>query len=174
MSRAAIVSETGAGRREGRVPSAREITWLRDYEEVRDAFSQPGLRQASYDGAKDTIFANVLITLDGAPHLGRRRAELTLFRPELVTLFETALIPSSAAALIATLARAGEADLVDAARLISTVMAARIVGLDDCESVERLEALSGLMAKLHEGVVIEWSTRPRDQVLVEVAVARDR
>lgn len=156
------------------MPTDRDVTWLRDYDEVRDAFSQPGLRQASYDGAKETLFANVLITLDGPPHLARRRAELALFRPELVSLFETSLIPASAAALIKTLARADEADLVDVARLLSTVMAARIVGLDDCDSVERLELLASQMAKLHEGVVIEWSTRPREQVLAEVTVARDR
>lgn len=150
------------------------ITWLTSYEEVREAFKRPELLQASYDGAKDTVFNDVLVTLDGAPHGIRRRTEQPLFRPDIVGALENAIVPELAERLIAPFKAAGEAELNDIARLVSTAMAAEIVGLDDCDSVERLEELSVLMAKLHEGVVIEWTTRPRDVLLAEVAVARDR
>jgi cytochrome P450 len=153
--------------------SNRNLTWITGYDEVRDAFKRDELLQTSYDGAKDTIFADVLITLDGAPHTHRRRAEVALFRPDLVAAMENALVPEMAERLVRAASGAREADLVIVARLVSTGMAARIVGLDDSETTERLEELAGLMAKLHEGVVIEWSTRPRDEVLREVAVARD-
>lgn len=149
------------------------LTWLTGYEEVRDAFKRPGLLQTSYDGAKTTIFADVLITLDGAPHGHRRRAEATLFRPDMVAHLESTVVPAAAARLIGVLKTSGEADLVDVSRLVNTGMAARIVGLDGTETIAELEDLSGLMAKLHEGVVIEWSTRPHAEVLAEVAVARD-
>jgi len=149
------------------------LIWLTGYEEVRDAFKQPGLLQTSYDGAKTTIFADVLITLDGAPHGHRRRAEATLFRPDIVAHLESTVVPAAAAHLIGALKVASEADLVDISRLVNTGMAARIVGLEGAETIEELEDLSELMAKLHEGVVIEWSTRPHADVLAEVAVARD-
>lgn len=154
--------------------TATDVTWLTSYEEVREAFKRDGLLQTSYDGAKGTVFADVLITLDGAPHTFRRRTEVTLFRPEVVSALENRVMPAEAARLIGAIKAAGEVDLVDVSRLVSTGLAARIVGLDECDTIERLEELSKLMAKLHEGVVIEWSTRPREEVLAEVAVARDR
>jgi len=155
-------------------PGGVPVTWLTGYDEVRDAFKRSSLLQTSYDGAKETIFADVLITLDGPPHTMRRKAEVALFRPDVVAHLEATMVPETAAQVVAAIRPAGEADLVDLSRLISTGMAARIVGLDDTESLDRLEELSMLMAKLHEGVVIEWSTRPRKEVLAQVAVARDR
>ncbi len=153
--------------------SPEQVTWLTTYDEVYDAFTRAELLQASYDGAKDTLFADVLITLDGPPHIRRRQLEMPLVRRESVSSMETVLMPAAAKELIATLASSGEGDLVEISRLISTRLAAQVVGLDDCDTVEGLEELARLMAKLHEGVVIEWSTRPREQVLAEVAVARD-
>lgn len=150
------------------------VTWLTNYEDVREAFKLRELRQASYDGAKDTVFADVLVTLDGERHGTRRRSEHPLFRPDMVAGLENAVVPAAAGKLIAQLQSSGETDLVNIARLISTAMAARIVGLDDCDTAERLEELSALMAKLHEGVIIEWTTRPREALLAEVSVARDR
>jgi len=154
-------------------PGGAPLTWLTRYDEVRDAFKQSTLMQTSYDGAKETIFADVLITLDGAAHVLRRKVEATLFRPDMVVRLESTVVPLAAARLISAFKSVGEADLVDVSRLVSTGMAARIVGLDGAETIEELEGLSGLMAKLHEGVVIEWSTRPYADVLAEVAVARD-
>lgn len=150
-----------------------DVTWITGYEEVREAFAHPALRQASYDGAKETIFADVLITLDGPLHLKRRRTELTLVRPDMVEALENRIIPADAAQLIATLTTSGEADLVDLARRLSTGMAARIVGLDGCDRLERLDRLVAVMARLHEGVIIEWSTRPRHEVLARTAEARE-
>ncbi len=152
---------------------AAPITWLTGYEEVREAFKRRELRQASYDGAKETVFADTLVTLDGEPHDIRRRTEQPLFRPDMVAALENAIVPA-AEQIIAQYKAAGEADLVDVARSVSTAMAAGIVSLDGCDSVVRLDELSALMAKLHEGVVIEWSTRSRDELLAEVAIARDR
>lgn len=150
------------------------VTWLTTYAEVRDAFKTPALLQTSYDGAKDTIFADVLVTLDGPPHDHRRRTEVTLFRPQIVAALENTVIPAEAARLIAAMKVADEADLTDISRIITTGLAARIVGLDDCEMIGRLEALSALMARLHQGAVIDWSTRPRDEVLADVRGARDQ
>ena len=154
--------------------NGKPVTWLTTYAEVREAFKRDELLQISYDGAKETIFADVLVTLDGAPHDRRRRTEVTLFRPQIVAGLENAVVPADAARLIAMLKAAGEADLTDVSRLISTGLAARIVGLDDCEAIDRLEDLSALMARLHEGAVIDWSTRPREQVLASVLEAREQ
>lgn len=149
------------------------VTWLTTYAEVRDAFKRPGLLQISYDGAKETVFADVLVTLDGPPHDSRRRTEVTLLRPQIVATLENGIVPADAARLIAALKEPGEADLTDVSRLISTLLAARIVGLDECEAIDRLEGLSALMARLHQGAVIDWSTRPREEVLADVREARE-
>jgi cytochrome P450 len=152
----------------------KQVTWLTSYSEVRDAFKNPGLLQTSYDGAKETIFADVLVTLEGPRHDQRRRTETALFRPQIVATIENAVIPAEAARLIAAVQAAGESDLTDISRLITTGLAARIVGLDDCDSVPRLEALSALMARLHQGAVIDWTTRPREEVLADVREAREQ
>lgn len=150
------------------------VTWLTTYAEVRDAFKTPELLQTSYDGAKETIFADVLVTLEGARHDQRRHAEVPLFRPQIVAALENSVIPAEAARLIDAVKAAGEADLTYISRMVTTGLAARIVGLDDCETIPRLEALSALMARLHQGAVIDWSTRPRDEVLADVREAREQ
>lgn len=150
------------------------VTWFRGYDEVRAAFKCADLLQASYDGAKDTVFADVLVTLDGDPHAVRRRAESVLFRVGVVHRLEAELIPALAARLVARAAQAGQGDLVELSRRISTALAARIVGLDDCERETRLDELAQLMAALHEGATVEWSTQRREEVAARARVARDR
>jgi cytochrome P450 len=152
------------------------VIWLKGYEEVLEAFKVNGLRMASYDGAKSTIFADVLITLDGSDHLARRRLETSLVRPAMLAFFEHDAVPASARHLIASAASNGRADLVHLTKLIATSTAAQIVGLDLGDEPGALEELCALMAQLHEGVVIEWSTRPRERVLEDVrqALARYR
>ena len=150
------------------------VTWLTTYAEVRDAFKTPELLQTSYDGAKETIFADVLVTLEGERHDQRRHAEVALFRPQIVAALENSIIPAEAARLIGVVKAAGDADLTYIARMVTTGLAARIVGLDDCDSIPRLESLSALMARLHQGAVIDWSTRPREEVLADVREAREQ
>lgn len=145
--------------------------WISDYEEVLETLKHPGLRMASYDGAKSTIFADVLITLDGDDHLVRRRLESVLVRPAIVRLIEHDLVPAAARSLIQPFVARGAGDLVELAKLISTSMAARVVGLDIGEDVEGLQALASLMARLHKGVVIEWTNQPRELVLADVRLA---
>ena len=149
------------------------VTWLTAYAEVREAFKNPALLQSSYDGAKDTIFADVLVTLEGERHDQRRRTEVVLFRPQIVAALENAVIPAEAARLVAKLGENGAAELTEVGRMITTGLAARLVGLDDCESVERLDALAALVAHLHQGAVIDWATRPREEVLADVRTARE-
>ncbi len=149
------------------------VTWLTGYAEVREAFKNPALLQSSYDGAKDTIFADVLVTLEGERHDQRRRTEVVLFRPQIVAALENAVIPAEAARLVAKLGRNGKAELTEVGRMLTTGLAARLVGLDDCESVERLDALAALVAHLHQGAVIDWATRPREEVLADVRKARE-
>jgi len=148
------------------------VTWLKGYDEVRAAFKCAALLQASYDGAKDTVFADVLVTLDGDPHAVRRRAEAVLFRVSVVQRLESELIPALATRLVRRSAQGGPADLVDLSRRISTALAARIVGLDECEDEQHLDELARLMAALHEGATVEWSTQHRDEVAARACVAR--
>lgn len=150
----------------------RTVTWLKGYDEVRAAFKCADLLQASYDGAKDTVFADVLVTLDDDPHAVRRRAEAVLFRAGVVQRLENELIPSLAARLVDRAAQAGQGDLVELTRRISTALAARIVGLDDCEDERSLDELAGLMAALHAGATVEWSTQPREEVAARALACR--
>lgn len=149
------------------------VTSLTRYAEVREAFKCTDFLQTSYDGAKETVFADVLVTLDGDPHKRRRRSEVTLVRPQIIADLENRIIPSEAARLIAEMKTGGEADLTEISRVITTGLAARIVGLDDCTSIARLRELTTLMARLHEGAVIDWSTRTREEVLAGVRVVRE-
>ncbi len=151
-----------------------DTTWLESYDEVCDAFAHPGLLQASYDSAKRTIFADVLVTLDGPEHVQRRRAELALVRPSMVALFEVKLVPDAARRLLTDFARPGEADLVEILRIVTTEMAADLIGLDDCKTVERLDRLERLTRKLHEEATMDWSLRDRDEIMRGAEAAREQ
>jgi cytochrome P450 len=152
----------------------RPVTWIESYAEAKEAFSHPALLQASYDRAKQTVFADVLVTLDGQEHLRRRRAEMALVRPDLVTRLETTLVPQAATRLIAEFAAVGEADLVDVLRVVTTEMAARVVGLDGTDSIAQLEELAGLVRRMHEGATVDWSSRTVAEIEEGVVTAREQ
>lgn len=153
--------------------SGHPIEWLTRYDEVRDAFLSPKMVQASYDAAKKTIFDGVLITLDGKPHRDRRRFEFGLVRDAAAEWLEATAAPDSLRRLAATALAQGRGDLVQIARLLGTSVAARIVGLVDCDTPERLSELARLMAILHEGAVVQWSQRPEEDVARDTAAARE-
>jgi len=149
-------------------------TWLETYDEVCDAFSHPALLQASYESAKKTIFADVLVTLDGPEHLQRRRAELALVRPPMVSLFEQQLVPDTARRLLSEFAKTGEVDLVEVLRIVTTAMAAEIIGLDHCDTVEQLDRLERLTRTLHAGATVDWSLMDPAEIVAEANVAREQ
>jgi len=151
-----------------------KITWLESYEEVRDAFSHPTLVQASYESAKKTVFANVLVTLDGPAHLQRRRTEMALVKPHMLSLLEQTTVPTAAKRILTQFAQQQEMDLVDALRIVTTAMACDIVGLDGCDSVEQINQLDRLTRKLHEGATIDWSVSSTADLASELKLAMEQ
>lgn len=153
---------------------AETLTWIESYDEVREAFTHPAMLQASYDAAKETVFADALVTLDGPRHVQRRRAELALVRPAMLALFERQLLPATARRLLAGYAADGRADLVEILRIVTTSMAAELIGLADCDSVSQLDRLDQLTRKMHAAATIEWSLGDRARIQEEAAAARDQ
>lgn len=155
-------------------PAAENLTWVESYDEVREVFTHPAMLQASYDGAKETVFADVLVTLDGPEHVRRRRAELSLVRPAMLALFERQVLPAAARRLLAEYAMIGEADLVEILRIVTTSMAAELIGLDGCSTIPDLDRLDRLTRKMHAAATIEWSLGDRDRIQAEATEARDQ
>jgi len=153
---------------------AEQLTWIESYDEVREVFTHPVMLQASYDAAKETVFADVLVTLDGPEHVRRRRAELELVRPAMVALFERRLLPEAARRLLGGYASTGSADLVEILRIVTTSMAAELIGLDGCEDIDALDLLDRLTRKMHAAATIEWSLGDRATIHAEATRAREQ
>ena len=62
------------------------------YDEAREAYRSPYLRQALYDEG-EVIMADVLVNLHGDEHAARRRLENRSFRRDAFDLYETAGLP---------------------------------------------------------------------------------
>lgn len=153
---------------------AEALTWIEGFDEVREVFTHPAMLQASYDAAKETVFADVLVTLDGPEHLRRRRAELALVRPAMLSLFERRLLPETARRLLAAYAKAGEADLVEMLRIVTTSMAAELIGLDGCAEIEALDRLDRLTRRMHAAATIDWALGDRERIQTEAVEAREQ
>jgi cytochrome P450 len=146
---------------------------LDTYQDVLEAF-RPSLRdaltQSSYS-AGASVFADTLISLDGPPHHKRRRLEMPLFTKSLFLTYEGELFPRLTSAALAEISTAGRANLVELAHIVTIQFAAQVTGLEGFEGSENARELFGLMMRLNEGATLHLSTRPREEVLEDVAEA---
>lgn len=145
------------------------------YQEVAEIFRlREGLVQATYLGGTSVLFDGVLVTLNGERHQRRRQMEVTLFTRRLLRHYEEEVVPALMRRTLDETMRQAHADLVPLVYLVSTHIAAQIIGLDRVDDPAATASLRDDMYALHAGATVDWSTRPRDEVLREVAVVRDR
>jgi cytochrome P450 len=144
------------------------------YHEVAEVFRlRQGLMQATYLGGTSVLFDGVLVTLNGERHQRRRQLEIALFTRRMLRSYEEDLMPRHMRRALDEATRQPQGDLVPLVYLVSTQVAAQIIGIDGTDDPAAMAELRDAMYVLHAGATVDWSTRPRDEVLREVAVVRD-
>lgn len=146
------------------------MTPVTRYDEVREILASSDVLQASKQESEPFV-GGTLLTLDGAEHRRRRRLLVDLVRVDALREHETRVLAPTIEAVLEDLAagpgRPVRADLVSLARTLFLRLAASTIGLDDVDTPGRTARLLELLLPLLEGVTVEWSTRPHDDVMRE-------
>jgi cytochrome P450 len=144
---------------------------LAGFDELRDAYRHKDLKQALYDEG-GVVMADCLLTLHGEPHRARRRLENRLFRRETFRWFEKEVMPRTIDATLAPFLADGRGDLLTIGHRTTMNLTADIAGVDrPARTPEETEHLYGFVKKFSEGATVVHSTRDKDEVRAEVALA---
>ena len=136
-------------------PSA-TVTFDR-YEDIRAALYDPNLSRTfdrrSYDDGN--IREGIVSISHGAVHRARRRVENTMFRAEVLRLYERELFPQVMTELLDLLIDADVVDLFPIGELLSVVLAARRAGIDhEPASLAQLRTLVRCVDIFSQGAAI--------------------
>lgn len=127
------------------------------YDEIREALFNPDLSRTfdrrSYD--EGNIRDGVVSIQHGAVHRARRRVENTMFRPDILRLYEFGLFPDTMERLLDALLGGSEADLYVVAELLAAVLAARRAGIDlEPDDVDTLRRVVAIVDAFSQGSAI--------------------
>jgi cytochrome P450 len=127
------------------------------YDDVRSALLDPNLSRTFDKRAYDegNIRDGIVSISHGAVHRARRRVENTMFRAEVLRLYECELFPRVMSDLLDVLIDRDRVDLFPIGELLSVVLAARRAGVDhDTGSLEQLRTLVGYVDVFSQGAAI--------------------
>ena len=116
------------------------------------------------------LLDGTLLGSDGERHRHLKRIEGALFGATQLSKYEQSVLANVVEDEMAAIAAHPSADGVPRADLIPLMrrmtlrISAALVGLDDIDA-GRLEQLTGLVARLGDGILIQWTTRDHDEVM---------
>lgn len=127
------------------------------YEDIRAALYDPNLSRTfdrrSYD--QGNIRDGIVSISHGTVHRARRRVENTMFRAEVLRLYERELFPRVMDELLDVLIDAPAVDLFPIGEMLSVILAARRAGVDhERESVAQLRTLVRYVDAFSQGAAI--------------------
>ena len=127
------------------------------YEDIRAALFDPSLSRSfdkrSYD--EGNIRDGIVSISHGSVHRARRRIENTMFRADVLRLYERELFPHVMNDLLDRLIDSERVDLFPIGEMLSSVLAARRAGIEvDASSTEQLRALVRLVDAFSQGAAI--------------------
>ena len=127
------------------------------HEDIRAALFDPSLSRSfdrrSYEAGN--IREGIVSIAHGATHRARRRVENTMFRAEVLRLYERELFPKVMSDLLDVLIDTEEIDLFPVGELLSVVLAARRAGIDhEPGSLPQLRALVRHVDAFSQGAAI--------------------
>jgi cytochrome P450 len=126
------------------------------YEDVRAALVDPSLSRTfdrrTYD--EGNIRAGIVSIAHGATHRARRRVENTMFRADVLRLYERELFPQVMNELLDRLVDAEQVDLFPIGEILSVVLAARRAGVDHDGSLDQLRTLVRYVDVFSQGAAI--------------------
>lgn len=138
------------------------------FEEARDVYRQPHLKQALYD-AGAVIMADVLVNLHGAEHRSRRRVENRLFRRATFDLYERKLFPEVIDATLAPYLAEGRAELVHLGHQLMLNLSAVTAGIDrPLGTPEETARLHEYMMLFVEGATLEHFTGDKEALRAKI------
>ncbi len=126
------------------------------YEDIRAALLDPNLSRTfdkrTYD--EGNIREGIVSISHGAVHRARRRLENTMFRAEVLRLYERDLFPRVMNDLLDVLIDRDQVDLFPIGELLSVVLAARRAGIDHSSSLDQLRTLVRYVDAFSQGAAI--------------------
>jgi cytochrome P450 len=155
-----------------------EVPWFRSYAEAVEVLRSPRFSAAVHHRKSYPVFGGVVLSLHGAEHMMRRRAEQSLFSRSALERYERDyLIPTFDASLKAVQELAGDADsvevdLVQLVQLALLRMTAALVGIDGIETDEDALRLRQIGVVLGTAVSVEYSTRDVNEVIAEALTVK--
>ncbi len=130
---------------------------LERYEDIRAALFVPNLSR-TFDGRsyeEGNIRDGIVSIAHGSVHRARRRIENTMFRAEVLRLYERDLFPQVMNGLLDVLIDADQVDLFPIGELLSVVLASRRAGIDhEAGSLDQLRMLVRYVDAFSQGSAI--------------------
>ena len=163
-----------------KVPALAGVTLIEDYEECAEVLRSKAFLQSGYRINKETLMKNVLITLDGEPHMKRRRALAKLFDDNKIAfLRDQYLVPVTQHSLKEVAAMKREADgsiKVDLVAFIQRCLfriGAAVAGVDGVETPEAADALIRQVIAISDGLVADWARDDGGAIVSKGEAARE-
>jgi cytochrome P450 len=129
---------------------------LERHDEIRDALLDPALSRTfdtrSYEDGN--IREGIVSISHGAMHRARRRVENTMFRADVLRLYERELFPRVMNEILDVLIDRETVDLFPIGETLSVVLAARRAGIDHDGSLEQLRTLVRYVDAFSQGAAI--------------------
>ena len=141
---------------------------INGYQRAFDTLCDKRLAQSMY-GECDILMQDVLLTLHGDAHTGRRALEMQLFKRDFIRYYEREVYPITLAATLNPYLLEGKMDLVEFGGRVNINLSADLAGIDrDPDSADELDMLLSISKKFSEGATLFHSTRNKDEVRSEV------
>ena len=164
-----------------KVPALAGMILLEDYEEIAEVLRSKQFVQSGYRVNKETLMRNVLITLDGEPHMKRRRALAKLFDDHKIAyLRDQYLVPVTQHSLkeVAAVAREPDGSIkVDLVPFIQRCLfriGAAVAGIDGVESPEAADRLIRQIIAISDGLVADWAREDSASIVRKGEEAREQ
>ncbi len=138
------------------------------YQRAFDTLCDKRLAQSMYSEC-DVLMQDVLLTLHGDDHTGRRALEMQLFKRDFIRYYEREVYPITLKATLNPYLMEGRMDLVEFGGRVNINLSADLAGIDrDAGSADELDLLLSVSKKFSEGATLFHSTRNKDEVRLEV------
>ena len=153
------------------IPFLQGATTIDSFQEVKEILRSPLFKQGGHSTSARYFIGDTVVMLDGAAHARRRRLEARLFTDRSLARFrEDALLPVVRRTL-RDLADHADVDGVVRTDLVALSwsmlyrISARVVGIDDVDTVDKMERFIGQIRAIGEALTVEFSIRPADEVI---------
>lgn len=151
-----------------------QMTWVRTYDEANDILKSPDFFSPLHYRHSYPVVGESIQSLFGETHSTRRRAELVVVSRAALVKYEFELVLPIVEEGLSVADSDGprKVDLLDLVKTAVMRVAAAAIGLDDVTTPDEIELLSDIGDRVSNGVQVEWSLLPVDDVIAEALRAK--